>query len=301
MIQARYFRVLLWLSCVVSGSVLAHAKPESTYAGTIGNEPVELVLIHDHQRDAISGHLFDKGTGRYLTLEETPHQEGDTLLINLMTNPHMPGAALLLPGLQSAQKNLDGQHLDLRSRHTQALKLKRVSYFPTDARESYNGVLLQPYADTDFVFRVHARRASGVHGGHVSRIDVTRRDGTQVQVLEDLDLVFFGSETLHFADFDGDGIIDFRVTPWMRRHSDGALVSGDFRYYLYRHDQGGYQRHAALEALGAQGPLRAAPNGVISLRPDSGVDYRAGTIEWRHYRFTTADTLELERTSQEHF
>ncbi|PKM02586.1 MAG: hypothetical protein CVV16_11550 [Gammaproteobacteria bacterium HGW-Gammaproteobacteria-6] len=301
MIQIRHVRVLVWLSCVVSGSALAHAKPVSVYAGTIGNEPVELVLIHDHQRNAISGHLFDQNTGRYLSLEETPHQEGDNLLINLMTNPRMPGAALLLPGMRSAQGNLDGQHIDLQNRHAQALKLKRVGYFPTDVRESYDGVLLQPYADTDFVFRVHARRASGVHGGQVSRIDVTRRDGTQVQVLEDLDFVFFGSETLHFADFDGDGIIDFRVTPRMRRQSDNALVSGNFRYYLYRHDQGGYRRHTALEALGAQGPLRVAPNGVISLRPDKGVDYRAGTIEWRHYRFTTADTLELERTSQENF
>lgn len=301
MIQIRHVRVLVWLSCVLSGSALAHAKPVSVYAGTIGNEPVELVLIHDDQRNAISGHLFDQGTGRYLTLEETPHEEGDNLLINLMSNPRMPGAALLLPGLQTAQGNLEGQHLDLQSRHLQALKLKRVGYFPTDVRESYDSVLLQPYADGDFVFRVHARRASGVHGGQVFRIDVTRRDGTPVQVLEELDLVFFGSETLHFADFDGDGIIDFRVTPRLRRQSDNALVSGNFRYYLYRHDQAGYRRHTALEALGAQGPLRVAPNGVISLRPDKGVDYRAGTIEWQHYRFTAADTLELEHTSQEHF
>lgn len=301
MIQARYFRVLLWLSCVVSDSALAHAKPVSVYAGTIGDEPVELVLIHDHQRNAISGQLFDQDTGRYLTLEETPHQEGDNLLINLMTNQHMPGAALLLPGMRSAQRNLEGQHIDLQNRHAQVLTLKRVGYFPTDVRESYDGVLLQPYADGDFVFRVHARRASGVHGGQVSRIDVTRRDGTLVQVLEDLDLVFFGSETLHFADFDGDGVIDFRVTPWMRRQSDNALVSGNFRYYLYRQGQGGYQRHTALEALGAQGLLIVAPNGMISLRPERGIDYRAGTIEWRHYRFTASDTLELEHTSQEHF
>ena len=60
MIQIRHVRVLVWLSCVLSGSALAHAKPVSVYAGTIGNEPVELVLIHDHQRDAISGHLFDQ-------------------------------------------------------------------------------------------------------------------------------------------------------------------------------------------------------------------------------------------------
>lgn len=297
----RWSRLLAGLSLAVNGSVLAQASPVSVYEGAIGEAPVEIVLIHDERRDGISGHLFDRQTGRYLVLEETPHRAGDDLLVNLMTDARMPGAALLLPRLVPAQQDLNGHRVDLRTRQRQVLRARRIGHFSDQAREAYSGMLLQPHNEGDFVFRVQARRAHGEQGGRVGRIEVTRRDGTPVQTLDGLELVFVGTETLRFGDFDGDGNVDFRVTPLVRRGSDGATVAGKPHYYLYRQDQDGYRRHPGLETLAAQGALTFGSGGVVNLRPDRGIDYRAGTIEWQHYRFVAPDVIALERSSQETF
>ena len=56
-----------------------------------------------------------------------------------------------------------------------------------------------------------------------------------------------------------------------------------------------------LDALGAQGALQFDGAGGVALRPQAGIDYRAGTIAWRYYRYVTATRFEYVRSGEERF
>lgn len=284
----------------LAGPAFAQARPITTYRGTVGDSPVELLLIHDWQLDGMSGYLFDEARRTLLPLEKTPYAEGESLLINVLGDPQLPTAVIALRPSVPGAKHLRGRSIDLRSRAQQEVRLERVTRFSSDAGDSYEGDLLQEGAGDRFLFRVHARKARGEHAGHVDAITVfDRASGEPVQVLDGLDLFFSGTVTLELDDFNDDGIVDFSVMP-MR--ADDATRTADHRhYFVYRQDAGGHGRDPRLEALAAQGALEFGSGGRVSLRPESGIDYRAGTIQWRHYRFVTPDRLELQSESEEDF
>lgn len=296
---ARMF-VLACAMCLLSAPVLGQARPIATYQGTIGDAPVELVLIHDWQLDGMSGYLLTEPQRTPVPLEKTPYAETDSLHINVLGNPELPTAVIALQPFAPGAKTLRGRAVDLRSRAQQALQLERVTRFSSDARDSFDGHLLQDTADARFYFRVHARKAQGEHAGRVDRIAVIDRStGEAVQVLDGLDLFFSGTDTLTLKDFNGDGILDFSVMPM--RAEDPSRVAEHPHYYLFRQDTGGYSREPQLEQLAAQGALTFGAGGSVNLRPQSGIDYRAGTIQWQHWRFATPDRLDLVSHSEERF
>ncbi|MCF7222895.1 hypothetical protein [Marilutibacter chinensis] len=284
----------------LAGAAFAQARPVTTYRGTVGDSPVELLLIHDWQLDGMGGYLFDEAQRMLLPLEKTPYAEDESLLINVLGDPMLPTSVIAFRPFVPGAKYLRGRSIDLRSREQKEVSLQRVMRFSSDPRDAYTGDLLQGQPDDRFHFRVHARKARGEHAGRVDAITVfDRASGEPVQVLDGLDLFFSGTDTLQLDDFNDDGIVDFSVMP-MR--ADDATRTGEHRhYFVYRQEAGGYARDPQLEALAAQGALEFGSGGRVSLRPESGVDYRAGTIQWRHYRFVAPDRLELQSQSEERF
>lgn len=284
----------------LAGSVFAQARPITTYRGTVGDAPVELLLVHDWQLDGMGGYLFDEDRRTLLPLEKTPYTEGESLMINVLGDPRLPTSAIALRPFVPGAKSLRGRSIELRSRAQREVRLERVTRFSSDANDSYAGELLQGPSDARFHFRVHARKARGEHAGRVDAITVIdRASGEPVQVLDGLDLFFSGTDTLALEDFNGDGIVDFSAMP-MR--ADDPSRTGEHRhYFVYRQQAGGYGRDPQIEALATQGALEFGSGGRVSLRPESGIDYRAGTIQWRHYRFVEPDRLELQSQSEERF
>lgn len=171
--------------------------------------------------------------------------------------------------------------------------------FSSDQSDAYDGELLQYPADERFHFRVHARKSRGTHGGRVDSITVFDRvSGEPVQVIDGLDLFFSGTETLALDDYNDDGVLDFSVMPM--RPDDPSRTAEHRDYYVYRADTG-YVRDDALGSLAARGALKFGEGGRVSLRPQDGIDYRAGTIQWLHYRYATPAGLELVGESEERF
>ncbi|WP_167285147.1 hypothetical protein [Marilutibacter alkalisoli] len=294
---------MLLVACallLLSAPVFAQARPITTYHGTVGDTQVELLLIHDWQLDGMSGYLFTEAQRKPVPLEKTPYAEDESLLINVLGDPLLPTAVIALHPFAPGAKTLRGRSIDLRSREQQEVRLERVTRFSSDERDAYAGDLLQGQADERFHFRVRARKERGEHGGRVDAITVFDRDsGEPVQVLDGLNLFFFGTDTLQLDDFNDDGTLDFSVTPM--RPDDPSRTADHRHYYVYRQDTGSYDREPQLEALAAQGVLKFGSGGSVSLRPQNGVDYRAGTIQWRHYRFVTPTRLELFSESEERF
>lgn len=294
---------MLVLACamwLLAAPVFGQARPITAYQGTVGDAPVELVLIHDWQLNGMSGYLLTEPQRMPVPLEKTPYVENESLHINVLGDSALPTAVIALQPFAPGAKTLRGRAVDLRSRAQQALQLERVTRFSSDARDSFDGHLLQDTADARFYFRVHARKAQGEHSGRVDRVTVfDRSTGEPVQVLDGLDLFFSGTDTLTLQDFNGDGILDFSVMPM--RADDRSRVAEHPHYYLYRQDTGGYSREPQLEQLAAQGALTFGAGGSVNLRPQSGIDYRAGTIQWQHWRFATPDRLDLVGHSEERF
>ncbi|MDH5823615.1 hypothetical protein QFW77_11515 [Luteimonas sp. RD2P54] len=292
--------MLACLAISLAGPVFGQARPVTVYRGTVGGAPVELLLIHDWQLDGMGGYLFTEVRRMPLPLEKTPYAEGGSLLINVLGDPRLPTAALALRPFAPGAKSLRGRAIDLRSRARQDVLLERVARFSSDPADAYAGELLQGQADARFHFRVHARKARGEHVGRIDAITVfDRASGEPVQVLDGLDLFFSGTDSLVLEDYDDDGVLDFSVMPM--RPDDPSRAAEHRHYYLYRQDAGGYGRAPELEALAAQGALRFGSGGQVSLRPQDGIDHRAGTIQWRHYRFVAPARLELQGQSEERF
>lgn len=282
-----------------TGAAFAQARPITSYQGTIGDAPVEVLLIHDWQLDGMSGYLFSDAERMPVPLEKTPYAEDEGLLINVLGDPKLPTAALALQPAVPSAKHLRGRSIDLRSREQQDIRLERVVRFSSDQGDAYDGELLQVPADERFYFRVHARKARGAHGGRVDTITVfDRAKGEPVQVIDGLDLFFSGTETLALDDFNDDGVLDFSVMPM--RQDDPTRTAEHRDYYVYERDTG-YVRDDALGSLASQGALKLGEGGRVSLRPQDGIDYRAGTIQWRHYRYVTPTRLELVGESEERF
>lgn len=296
--RAVWVFVVLCALLLESGLAFAQARPITAYRGTIGETAVDVMLIHDWQLDGMSGYLVAAGGGP-VPLEKTPYREDAPLLLNVMDDPRLPARTLALQPFAVGARTVTGRAIDLRSRAQQPLRLERVTLFSSDPRIAYDGELLQASADARFQFRVRARKAIGGHSGRVDRITVLdRATGTTVQVLDGLDLFFFGGETLTFADVNGDGVLDFSVTPV--RPDDPTRGSEHAHHYVHQ-ASGGYVRDTALDALAVEGVLRFDGQGRVSLRPQRGIDYRAGTIEWRHYRYVTPTQLEFVMRSEERF
>lgn len=280
------------------GVAFAQARPISAYRGTIGDAAAEVMLIHDWQLDGMSGYMV-AADGAPVPLEKTPYSADAPLLLNALDDPGLPGRTLVLQPFAPGARTVVGRALDLRSRLQQPLRLQRETLFSSEPRHAYDGELLQIGADARFLFRVHAHKPAGAHLGRVDRITVIDRATREVaQVIDGVDIVFFGGETLGFADFNGDGVLDFKVTPL--HPVDRERGAEHNHHYVYRED-GGHVRDEALVALGAQGLLQFDGAGGVALRPQAGIDYRAGTIAWRYYRYVTATRFEYVRSGEERF
>ena len=191
----------------------AQARPISAYRGTIGDAAVEVMLIHDWQLDGMSGYMV-AADGAPVPLEKTPYSADAPLLLNALDDPGLPGRTLVLQPFAPGARTVVGRALDLRSRLQQPLRLQRETLFSSEPRHAYDGELLQIGADARFLFRVHAHKRAGAHLGRVDRITVIDRATREVaQVIDGVEIVFFGGETLGFADINGDGVLDFKVTP----------------------------------------------------------------------------------------
>ncbi|SPO67768.1 hypothetical protein [Pseudomonas sp. JV241A] len=244
-------RLLLSLSLatLLPCATVEAALPVSVYQGTQGDTAVEVALTYDAQHQTVEGYWLEAQRQWLIPLERTPYDHRLPLLINLLDNPDLPSAALLIqPFAFSHDRELRGTRVNLRNRERQALELKRVTRFSDRRDASWQGELLQLPLDGRRLFRVHAHKAAGEYVGTVDRITILdRTSGQPVQVIDNLALFFQGSASLSFADFNGDGVIDFKATPVGQLASGGA-AGQDPQYYVYQPASNRYELKTEQQA-----------------------------------------------------
>ncbi|MCO7506786.1 MULTISPECIES: hypothetical protein [Pseudomonas] len=279
----------------------AHASdPINLYQGTLGERKVEVALQYTSQYEYVQGYLLDTEHHTSQPLEVTPYSKDVPLLINIMDNPRMPAAALRVrPFVFTHDRDFSGEWIDLRTRERVPFSLTRQTRFSDEQRSSWQGALLQQPQNRGKSFYVHASKAEGEYTGKVDRITIIDlASGSTLQVLDNLALAFNGTRTLTFADYNGDGIIDFRASPIGQRATGGANQEPD-QFYLYQPTSNTYQRHTELEALGDKGALKFPAPGWVAQR--QGSNYDTGTSDWQYYHFVDPKQLVWQRHSVEPF
>ncbi|AZC19400.1 hypothetical protein C4K40_4016 [Pseudomonas sp. CMR5c] len=292
---------LLGLALSSSG---ASADPTTTYRGTLGDTPVELALTYDSQYGGgMSGYWFSEAERLPIPLELTPFRQGEELLINIMDNPTLPAAAVSLQSFSEGADSLQGSFIDLRTGGQQPLQLQRVMRFAGSRREAFDGELLQPAQDKDFYFRVHALRHAGEDTGRVDNIRMLSRATGQVvqEVAGQWCLAAIGTRTLGFADFDGDGTVDFQVQGYSVSGQGGGASCAPAQYYLYHPATKAYLRHPLLEQFAVDGTLRFAPGGQMEFSKQDFIDYDKRIRRWDYYRVISPDRLEYLSSGEERF
>ncbi|QBF25912.1 hypothetical protein EXN22_09455 [Pseudomonas tructae] len=244
-------RLFSWLSLATllpCFSVQA-ALPVSVFHGTQGDTAIELALTYDPQHETIEGYWLEEQRQWLIPLERTPYDHRLPLLINLLDNQDLPSAALLIqPFVFTHDRELRGVRVNLRNRERQALELKRITRFSDRQDTPWQGELLQLPLNGRKLFRVHAHKAAGEYVGTIDRISIIDRStGQTVQVIDNLTLLFQGSASLSFADFNNDGAIDFKAIPVGQMASGGA-AGKEQQYYIYQPANDRYALTSELQA-----------------------------------------------------
>lgn len=270
----------------------AQAEPVTQYRGLIGDEQVDLALIHDSAWGAVSG-VLSGADHRRVPLERTPYAEDASLVVNAQPpGDDLREAALALRPFPVSARRLQGRWVDLRTREARPLDLQRATRFETGPDSpAFDGDLLQATGG-DRYFSVHASKPSAAVTGRVDRVAVhDTTSGALLQTLDGLDLWFDGIDTIEALEINGDGIDDVRATGF----GDGNRA-GPTQYFLS--EDGRYRRAPALEALAARGPLRFEA-GEVALRLSDTIDWDDRTCLWERYRFTGPIEPELVDTRRE--
>lgn len=281
----------------------ANANPITTYRGTLGDTPVELALTYDSQYGGgMSGYWFSGVERLPMPLELTPYRPDRGLLINIMDNPTLPAAAVSLQPFAEGAEALQGALVDLRTGVQQPLRLQRVMRFGGSQREAFDGELLQPAADQQFYFSVHAVRNAGEDTGRVDNIRVlSRATGEVVQeVGGQWCLAPTGTRTLTFEHFDADSTLDFQVQGYSLNGPYGSVLCAPTQYYLYHPQTQAYLRHPQLEQLAAEGTVRFA-GGQMEFSKQDFINFSAGTQRRDYYRVISPDRLEFIQSLEGRF
>ena len=242
-------RLFIAFAALFASATVLAVPPVHVYRGTQGDTAIEVALTYDAQHKTLEGYWLDEQRQWLIPLERTPHDYRLPLLINLLNNPELPSAALLIqPFAFSHDRELTGTRVDLRNRERQALALKRVTRFSDRQDSSWQGELLQLPLDGRRLFRVHAHKAAGEYVGTIDQITVLdRTSGQPVQVIDNLALFFQGTASLSFADFNADGVTDFKAIPVGQLASGGA-AGQDPQYYVYQADSNRYELKTEQQA-----------------------------------------------------
>ena len=228
-------RLFITVATLLSSAAVLAVPPVHVYQGTQGDTEIEVALTYDAQHKTIEGYWLEPQRQWLIPLERTPYEHRLPLLINILNNPDLPSCALLIqPFVFTHDRELRGARVNLRTRERQTLQLKRVTRFSDRQDSSWQGLLLQLPLDGRRLFRVHAHKGAGEYVGTVDSISIIdRTSGQTVQVIDNLALFFQGSASLSFADFNGDGVIDFKATPVGQLASGGAAGKA-VQYYVYQ-------------------------------------------------------------------
>lgn len=277
----------VWASLFIAGTASAYTLPSTVYRGAVGENQLEVVLQFDSAWGGMAGFVETSTAADHLTLEKTPFEAGEPLLINLRDNTPMPSAAIEFQSFAIDQKVLLGRWIDLRTREEHPVKLQREQLFSEDSRVAYEADLLQKGTSQGMSFRVHARKPAGEQVPLFDRITVSDKvSGATLQVIEGLDAYFFGTDTLRLAYLDDDAYLDFSFVPRRIRESDQALANGTVQYYLYDPTSGRYALHPVLTEMAGSGSLYfdTYERGRFEYRLEGGDGYRPGNFRGGFYR-----------------
>lgn len=276
-----------WAALVIAGTASAHTLPSTVYRGTAGDMQLEVVLQFDSAWGGMAGFVETSAAADHLSLEKTPYEASEPLLINLLDGTPLPPAAIEFQPFAIDQKVLQGRWIDLRTREERPVQLQREQVFSEDSRVAYEADLLQKGTSQGMSFRVHARKPAGERVPLFDRITVTdKASGAPLQVIEGLDAYFWGSDTLTLAYLNEDAYLDFSFVPRRIRESDQALTNGTVQYYLYDPASGRYALHSVLTEMAGSGSLYfdKYQRGRFEYRLEGGDGYRPGSYRAGHYR-----------------
>lgn len=290
-----------WAALFVATTASAHTLPSTVYRGTAGDMQLEVILQFDSAWDGMAGFVETSAAADHLTLETTPYDPSEPLLINLRDGTPLPPAAIELQPFALDQPVLHGRWIDLHTREERVLQLERKQVFREGSRAVYEADLLQQGTSQGMSFRVHARKVANDAVPVFDRITITdKASGATRQVIEGLDAYFYGTDTLRLAYLDDDDFVDFSFVPKRIRESDQALTSGTVQYYLYDPASGRYALHAGLTEMAGSGSLYpdAHQRGRFEYRPEGGERFRPGTFQAGFYRLDAGQRVVAEAAGE---
>lgn len=286
-----------WATLCIAGTASAHTLPSTVYRGTAGEMQLEVVLQFDSAWGGMAGFVETSTAADHLTLEKTPFEAGEPLLINLRDNTPMPSAAIEFQSFAIDQKVLQGRWIDLRTREERPVQLQREQAFSEDSRVAYEADLLQKGTSQGMSFRVHARKPAGERVPLFDRITIVdKASGATRQVIEGLGAYFFGTDTLRLAYLNDDAYLDFSFVPRRIRESDQALANGTVQYYLYDPASARYALHPVLTEMAGSGSLYfdTYQRGRFEYRLEGGDGYRPGDFEGGFYRLVEGQRVVMQ-------
>lgn len=285
----------------ISAPTSAQTLPTAVYHGIVGKMSVEVILQHDSAWNGMGGFLEGSEYADHLTLEKTPYNEKEPLLINVIDGSKLPSAAIELLPFTLNQQVLHGRWIDLRTRDEMTVRLERQNVFSDRTDSFYKGDLLQKGTTGGMNFRVHARKAPSEYPGTFDRITVFKKEtGKAVQTIEGLDAYFSGTDTLTLAYLNSDHILDFSFVPRRIRQSDKAQANGITKYYVFNQTSGQYELHSQLNEMSASGYLYfiSGQRGRFKFRPENSDGFRPGQYKSGYYRFIDSEQIAPEQAGE---
>jgi hypothetical protein len=198
-------RVLLAL-LLVAAPLVAHAQQQ--YAGTLGKQPVHLVLEAYGDGVVVAMYVYDR--------HDTPipvngEMEDGALVLREKGADLQEAAVLRFEGFTVDAAQLQGQWIPTGGGKPLPIRLEKEVDIRYSTRTFAPVALLQPASTADHYFKVVAARTADDRKARTIAVEVRRkREDSLVQRLE-VDTEFRGLHGIGTGDFNFDGIEDFSL------------------------------------------------------------------------------------------
>ena len=276
----------------------AQAEMFYHYTGTLGDMKADVVLEAERMDDGFGGLLTTERDYVPTILERTPYFEDKPFLIAVRDKTDMPPAAIEFRPFQQGARYLFGRWVDLRTREERPIELQLVQRFVDGASlASYQGELIQRPISPSHQISVHAENHTGRSGkqstyGQVDKITVRSKSGEVIQIIDGLDAVFNGTQTLEQAYINHDNHLDFSIRTKVVDPATGVLKYTKQQFYVYQESQGRYVPQARLNEWAEKGRFSS------NLEKPGYLRYENKAGGWGFFRLVDDELVEVKEGQQ---
>ena len=232
---------MVWLLAMLS---CGSASAQTVYAGTLGGEPIELVLYAYSDGVVIATYAYAK--------YDTPIRIDGKLSNGVLALEEKDAAQAVVATLRFAPFAADAQELRgswLAASGTKSLPIllgRQYDMGPVDGPDDPELELLQAASTRDHYFRLVTGGTGHGPGSRATAVNVYRKRTDELLQRIDLDTQFRGIDSVQVGDFDFDGVADLSVF-----ESSYAGPNTSSLYFLWDAASGRYEP-AAFEGVSLQ-------------------------------------------------